>query len=404
MTGFDSSKPQGVVMTTQSIPFLDLNSLHAENATEYKEVFEQALATGRFIGGPQVTEFENEFAQFCDAQYCVGVGSGTDAVRFALMASGVELNDIVITVPNTFIATTESITQVGADIVFVDIDEKTYNLSPEKLQNYLENECELKDGTTYNKNNGKRVKAVVPVHLYGQVADMDAIMDIAEKYGLIVVEDACQAHGATYFSKKQNKTLTAGSIGKAAAFSFYPGKNLGAFGEGGAVTTNDESIANIIKKIRDHGQAQKYIHDIEGYNGRLDAIQAGVLRIKLRNLPKWNEQRIEAARKYTELFSSVDSIIAPVELDGAKPVYHLYVIRVKNRDQLQKKLSEVNIGTGLHYPIPLHLQEAYTQLGYKTGDFPVTEVVAEELLSMPMFPGLSESQVERVVSSIKELV
>lgn len=391
-------------MTNQAIPFLDLNSLHAQNEAEYIDVFTQAVKSGRFIGGQQVSEFENEFAQFCEANYCVGLSSGTDAVRFALMAAGVKQDDFVITVPNTFIATTEAITQAGAHIAFVDIDEKTYNMSPDHLRKFLEVECDCTDNKIIHRKTNKPVTAVVPVHLYGQVADMDSILEIAQQYNLIVVEDACQAHGAKYYSKKQNKWFTAGSIGKAAAFSFYPGKNLGAFGEGGAVTTNDEAVAKHIQKLRDHGQAQKYIHDIEGYNGRLDAIQAGILRIKLRNLEKWNKQRLEAAHTFTKLLYEVNGVIVPFEPEGSKPIYHLYIIRVKNREGLQKHLSENNIGTGLHYPIPLHLQKAYTHLGYQKGDFPVTEQVAQEIASLPMFPGLTKEQILTVFNAVDEFV
>lgn len=389
---------------SNSVPFLNLGLIHHPYKDEFKEVFSQALETGRFIGGPMVEGFEADFAEFCNTKHCVGLSSGTDAVRFALIASGVKKNDIVITVPNTFIATTEAISQANAEIAFVDIDEQTYNMSPAKLKEYLENKCELKNGKTINKENGKTVSAVVPVHLYGQVANMDEIMEIAEEYNLIVVEDACQAHGAKYFSKKHDKWLTAGSIGNAAAFSFYPGKNLGAFGEGGAVTTNDEKIANYIKKIRDHGQARKYIHDIEGYNGRLDAIQAGVLKIKLSHLADWNEQRFSAAKKYTELLSSNDKITTPHVPETSKPVFHLYIIRINNRDKLQSFLGDKNIGSGLHYPIPLHLQEAYANLGYNKGDFPITEKIADEILSLAMFPGLTDEQVQNVVNGIEEFL
>ncbi len=393
-------------MTNPNIPFLDLNSLHRENEAEYIEVFTQAVQSGRFIGGPQVTEFENEFAEFCDAKHCVGVSSGTDALRFALMAAGIKKDDTVITVPNTFIATTEAITQAGANIAFIDIDEKTYNLSPEKLNEFLEKECAFDPDLrkTVHSKTGKPVTAVVPVHLYGQCADMDPILELAEKYNLFVIEDACQAHGAEYFSKKENQWKKAGSMGNAAAFSFYPGKNLGAFGEGGAATTNNPDIDAKIRMIRDHGQARKYIHEIEGYNGRLDAIQAGILRIKLRNLAKWNEQRLKAANNYTTHFSENDSVIAPVVPDSSKPVFHLYILRVQNREALQNHLSENNVGTGLHYPIPLHLQEAYKHLGYQKGDFPVTEKVSEEILSLPMFPGLNEDQIRTVIESISEKI
>ena len=295
-------------MQTNNIPFLDLVTPHRQLEGELVAVFKQALATAGFIGGPMLAGFEQDFAQFCGTRHCVGVGSGTDAVRFALIATGVKPGDVVVTVPNTFIATTEAITQAGATPDFVDIDERTYNMDPERLRHYLQALCSV-DGTTgrvYNKRLGRPVTAIVPVHLYGQPADMDPISDLAERFGLLVVEDACQAHGAEYFSKKENSWKKAGAIGKAAAFSFYPGKNLGACGEGGAVTTNDDEIARRVRMLRDHGQAQKYYHDLEGYNGRLDSIQAGILQIKLRHLTAWNEKRRECARRYQELLTSAD--------------------------------------------------------------------------------------------------
>ena len=267
-----------------AIPFLDLVSLHEEMKEELCGVFRSALGTAGFIGGPMVQDFEDAFAKYCDADYCVGVGSGTDALRFALIAAGVKQGDMVITVPHTFIATTEAISQAGAQPAFVDIDEQTFNIDPRKLRAYLEVECCFDDQTEnmVDRRTGKPVVAIVPVHLYGQVADMDAILEIAERYGLVVIEDASQAHGAEYFSRKENRWRKAGSMGAAAAFSFYPGKNLGACGEAGAVTTNNEELARKMRMLRDHGQARKYYHDIEGYNGRLDAIQAGILSAKLK--------------------------------------------------------------------------------------------------------------------------
>src|ERR1700735_4576350 len=280
-----------------NIPFLDLVSLHKELEPELVPVFQKVLHTAGFVGGPMVEEFEREFAKFCDAKYCVGVASGTDAVRFALMAAGVQSGDIVVTVPHTFIATTEAISQAGARPDFVDIDEKTYAMDPKKLQEYLERECYMDrdSGRPYHRKFRAPVTAVVPVHIYGQCADMDAILELAERYKLVGGEDACQAHGAEYFSKKQNRWMKAGSIGQAGAFSFYPGKNLGACGEGGAITTNDPEMARKMKMLREHGQVKKYYHDIEGYNGRLDSLQAGLLHVKLRHLAEWNKQRQAAA-------------------------------------------------------------------------------------------------------------
>jgi dTDP-4-amino-4,6-dideoxygalactose transaminase len=244
------------------------------------------------------------------------------------------------------------------------------------------------------------MKAVIPVHLYGQMADMDAVTEIAEEFGILVIEDACQAHGAEYFSKRRNAWLKAGSVGRAAAFSFYPGKNLGACGEAGAVTTNDEHLATRIRMIRDHGQAKKYYHDIEGYNGRLDAIQAGFLSVKLKHLAKWTSQRREIARWYNEHLRESGSVVTPFEPDWSRSVYHLYVVRAEDRQKLQADLTSQNIGTGIHYPVPLHQQKAYEHLGYRTGDFPVTERLASQIISLPMSPELTEQQVQRVVASV----
>ncbi len=276
-------------MSLSSIPFLDLVTPHLELEQELTRVFQQAVRTAGFIGGSMVENFENAFATFCGTTHSVAVNSGTDALRFALMAAGVRQGDVAVTVPHTFIATTEAISQAGALAEFVDVDERTYNMDPEKLREYLEQKCTTDtSGKLTSRRSGRPVTAIVPVHLYGQMADMDAILELADRFGLIVVEDACQAHGAQYFSRKQNRWLTAGSIGKTAAFSFYPGKNLGACGEAGAVTTNDQTLAAQVRMLRDHGQAKKYYHDVEGYNGRLDAIQAGILYVKLQHLAEWN--------------------------------------------------------------------------------------------------------------------
>jgi dTDP-4-amino-4,6-dideoxygalactose transaminase len=334
--------------------------------------------------------------------YCVGASNGTDALRFALTAAGVKAGDVAITVPNTFIATVEAISQAGAETRFVDVDERTYNMDPAKVRDYLEKSCTVDGqvGAVIDNKTGKPVTAIVPVHLYGQTADMDALLEIAKQYNLILIEDACQAHGAEYFSKKENRWRPAGSMGKAAAFSFYPGKNLGACGEGGAVTTNDESLAKKVSMLRDHGQSKKYFHDIEGYNGRLDSIQAGILSVKLKHLGEWNRKRAEAARHYDRLLSNVDGVVRPYSPDCVRAVYHLYVVRVRDREGLQKHLADANIGTGIHYPVPLHLQKAYAGLGFGRGDFPVTEKIAPEIVSLPMFPQLSAEQRERVVGEI----
>jgi len=393
-------------MTSEPIPFLDLRTPHRELEAELLQVVQQAFRTAGFIGGPMLQAFEGAFAAFCSTRYCVGVSSGTDALRFALLAAGIGNGDSVITVPNTFIATTEAITQAGALPEFVDIDEHTYNMDVAKLREYLETMCWLDSttGSVISHRTGKRVAAIIPVHLYGQMADMDPILALAERYNLLVIEDACQAHGAEYFSKRQNRWYTAGSMGRAAAFSFYPGKNLGACGEAGAVTTNDEELARIMRMLRDHGQAKKYYHEIEGYNGRLDAIQAGILRIKLEHLARWNEKRRECAQRYQEMLGSAEGIVLPYEASSVKAVYHLYVVRVQNRDDLQRHLTAAGIGTSIHYPIPLHLQSAYRALGYEKADFPVTERVAAEILSLPMFPGLTPAQQSRVVEQLLEFV
>jgi len=370
---------------------------------ELVSVFRRALKSAGFIGGPMVEQFEKEFAQFCEAEYCVGVGNGTDALRFALIAAGVQPGDTVVTVPNTFIATTEAISQAGARPDFVDIDERTYNMDARRLREFLEMRCCLDHATgkLLNRETRSPVTGIVPVHLYGQMADMDPILELAERYKLFVIEDACQAHGATYFSRKENRWGKAGSMGLAAAFSFYPGKNLGACGEAGAVTTNDSTVAKKIRMLRDHGQLQKYRHEIEGYNGRLDAVQAGILQAKLKHLSQWNEKRRTIAGRYDELFRShLDGITLPYESPRTKSVYHLYVIRVKNRDQLQRHLAQANIMTQPHYPIPLHLQKAYAHLGHKEGDFPVTEEGAAEILSLPMYPQLELDQQKRVVQEV----
>ena len=387
------------------IPFLDLVTPHRELEEELVALVRDCVRNAHFIGGKIVEDFEKDFAKFSDSKFCVGLASGTDAVRFALMAAGVKEGDLVATTPHTFIATTEAISQAGARPVFVDIDEQTYNLDPKKLQAFFENECmwdAAKRVLTHKKLN-RPVTAIVPVHLYGQMADMDAILEIAARYNLIVVEDACQAHGAKYFSKKENRWRTAGSMGVAGAFSFYPGKNLGACGEAGAVTTDNEEMAKKMKMIRDHGQAKKYYHDIEGYNGRLDTIQAGMLHIKLKHLADWTEKRQILAKEYGRLFAGVAEINTPVEPSYSKAVYHLYVVRVKNREKLQAELAAANIGTGIHYPIPLHQQKAYVHLGYKTGDFPVTEKIAPEILSLPMFPQLTREQQQYIAEKLMQL-
>jgi len=372
---------------------------------ELTEVFKAALTSGRFIGGPLVEEFEKAFARFCGTKYSVGVSSGTDALRFALTASGVKEGDAVITAPNTFIATTEAITQAGAVALFVDVDDPTMNMDPTKLARFLNSRCAVNDeGKCIDSLTGRMVSAVVPVHLYGQTADMDPILSLAQQFNLRVIEDACQAHGAHYFSEREQQWIPAGAMGDAAAFSFYPGKNLGAMGEGGAVTTDREDVAQIAAMLRDHGQTKKYFHDLEGYNGRLDAIQAGFLRIKLEYLPGWNEARRRNADLYRKHLGGIKEIRLPEEPQWARGVYHLFVIRIPFRDRLKEYLANAGIGTGLHYPLPLHLQKAYRSFGLSEGSFPVTEKAAKEILSLPMYPELTEEQIKSVAAHIREFV
>jgi len=393
-------------MANDIVPFLDLVSPHRELEEELIAAAREAIRGARFIGGPEVEGLEKEFAAYCGTKYCVGLSSGTDAVRFALMAAGVRPGDAVVTVANTFIATVEGISQAGAETEFVDIDERTYNMSAQSLATYLES-CrrDPQTGRPLGQRTSKPIRAIVPVHLYGQIADMDRLTDIARQYGLDVIEDACQAHGAEYRGTAMSGR--AGALGKAAAFSFYPGKNLGACGEAGAVTTNDEHVATYIRMIRDHGQSQKYYHQIEGYNGRLDSIQAAFLRIKLRHLDRWTAARRTAAQRYNELFDSMSksgAITIPYEPDWSEAAYHLYVVRTRERDALATALNASGIQTGFHYPVPLHLQECYRPWGYAPGRFPVTERVSSEIVSLPMFPTLTAEQQHRVAEAIASFV
>jgi dTDP-4-amino-4,6-dideoxygalactose transaminase len=387
------------------IPFLDLATPHQELKDELTAVFHKLLSTASFIGGPVVEDFEAAFAEFCDSTHCVGVGSGTDALRFALIAAGVQSGDAVLTVPNTFIATGEAISQVGAVPEFVDVDERYNTMDPEQLRKHLA-ACvrDRQTGKPLSNRTGQPITAIVPVHLYGHPADMDPILQIAEEYGLIVIEDACQAHGAEYFSTRKNRWMKAGSMGIAAAFSFYPGKNLGACGEAGAVTTNDPALAAKIRMIRDHGQSKKYYHAIEGYNGRLDTLQAGMLKVKLAHLGQWNAQRRANAARYDALMSDMAEVGMPQQADWAKSVYHLYVVRVDDREDLTAYLNGQKIGTGIHYPIPLHLQDAYRHLNYQKGDFPVSERLAPQILSLPMYPQLTAEQQQIVVHGLQEAI
>jgi dTDP-4-amino-4,6-dideoxygalactose transaminase len=387
--------------TDNSIPFLDLVTPHAELEQELTDVFLRALRSAAFIGGPMVENFETAFACFCETTYSIAASNGTEALRFAIMTCGVQPGDVVLTVPHTFIATAEAISQAGALPEFIDVDESTYNMSVEMLQQYLEERCtRSRSGKLLSLRSGRPVTAIVPVHLYGQMADMDSILELATKYGLTVIEDACQAHGAEYFSKNHNRWMKAGSMGRAAAFSFYPGKNLGACGEAGAVTTNDIGVAEKIRMLRDHGQAKKYYHEIEGCNGRIDAIQAGLLHAKLNHLARWNADRQDRAMEYNRLLANNCAIILPHEPSWSRAVYHLYVIRTKDRDGMMEHLKNSGIGTGIHYPVPLHMQKAYASLNYYTDDFPVAKSLASEIVSLPMFPQLTVDQQARVVKEI----
>jgi len=374
----------------KGIPFVDLVTPHMELEGELISAVQRVLRSGMFIGGPVVEQFERDFAQFCDTKFCVGVSSGTDALRFALIAAGIGKGDGVVTVPNTFVATAEAILQAGATPHFVDVDPGTFNIDVGALREYLQTDS------------AKAVKAIMPVHLYGQMCDMDPIMELADEHGLMVFEDACQAHGSEYFSSERNRWQRAGSIGTAGAFSFYPGKNLGACGEAGAVTTNDETIAARIRMLRDHGQNKKYYHLMEGYNGRLDALQAALLLVKLPHLKSWNESRRDAAKLYNDGLAGIGAITTPVEDSWSRGVYHLYVIRAEDRDDLQKHLAESNVATGLHYPVPIHLQKGYAHLGFHAGDFPVSEEAATRILSLPMYPQLSEAEQELVIESLSQ--
>jgi dTDP-4-amino-4,6-dideoxygalactose transaminase len=366
--------------TEAGVPFLDLVSQHKALAGDLVEAFRAALHTASFVGGPEVAAFEKEFAAFVTAAGCVGVNSGTDALRFAYHALGVRSGDEVITVPNTFIATTEALTQAGAAIRFVDVDAATLTMDAQAAAAAIT----------------PRTVGIVPVHLYGQPADMGSLLDLARRHGLWVVEDAAQAHGARYAGR------AAGTLGELGAFSFYPGKNLGSCGEGGAVVGRDPGLLDVVRRLREHGQSRKYYHEQEGYNGRLHAIQAAFLRVKLPHLAAWNDGRRRAATLYREALTDIADIRLPVEAPNTTHVYHLFVIRAERRDELQAHLTSSGIGTGLHYPLPLHLQTAYAHLGLGRGAFPVTEAASAHVLSLPMFPELTAVQIARVADAIRE--
>jgi dTDP-4-amino-4,6-dideoxygalactose transaminase len=363
-----------------NVPFLDLKAQYKAIKDEVHAAINDVMENTAFAGGPFVAKFEQEFAKFCDCKHAVGVGNGTDALWLSLIALGIKPGDEVITVPNTFIATAEAISLAGAKPVFVDILEETNNMNPALIEAAIT----------------KKTKAIIPVHLFGQPADMDPIMTIAGKHGLYVIEDACQAHGAEYKGKK------AGSIGNTGAFSFYPGKNLGAYGEAGAVVTNDDAIVEKMRMFRDHGQAKKYYHGMIGWNARMDGIQGAVLHVKLKYLQGWNDSRRKNAQQYSELLSAVKDVMPPRQAEYAKHIYHIYAIRIKQREKLMAHLTAKGIACGIHYPIPLHLQDAYRFLNLGVGSFPIAEKCAAEYLSLPMYPELTSEQINYVAKEIKE--
>lgn len=372
-----------------NIPFLDLKAQYKTIKDEVLPEINDVLDNTAYVLGKKVQAFEQAFAQAHNSKYCYGVSSGTDGNHMVLWALGIGPGDEVIIPANTFIATAWGATLCGATPVFVDCHPKSYNIDPSKVEAAIT----------------PKTKAIVAVHLYGQPADMDPLIEIAKKHNIILVEDCAQSHIAEYKGKR------VGSLGYASSFSFYPGKNLGAYGEGGAVMTDNEDLAKKFKMIRDHGAEQKYYHQMFGHNYRMEGIQGAVLGVKLRHLDDWTNGRRKVAKKYYELLKDVDSLILPKEMDYAKHVYHLFVVQVKSsdsnqrtvvRDELQKFLGENGIATGLHYPIPLHLQPCFSHLGYKRGDFPVTEALAEQGLSLPMYPEMTDEQIEYVCEKIKE--
>jgi dTDP-4-amino-4,6-dideoxygalactose transaminase len=364
------------------VPFLDLNAHHQPIREQLDAAIGDVIDKNAFAGGPFVAAFETQFARFCGAKYAIGVGNGTDALWLSLLALEVGPGDEVITVPSTFMATAEAISYCGARPKFVDIDEQTYTMDPMLIERAI----------------SPRTKAIMPVHLFGQCADMDPILDIANKHGIPVVEDACQAHGAHYKSRK------AGTLGVLGCFSFYPGKNLGAFGEAGGVTTDDKELAARIQVFRDHGQHKKYYHSRVGWNARMDGIQGAVLSIKLKHLDVNNVRRRAHGLLYDQLLADMEEIITPFEAPHNRHVYHIYAVRVQERNQILQALGDRGISCAIHYPIPVHLQEAYRFLGCDEGSFPVAERCAQEFLSLPMFPELTKEQIHAVAAELKSCI
>lgn len=362
------------------IPQADLKAQYETIKEEVNEAILAVVESSQFVRGPKVSDFEKAFAQYCETEYAVGVANGTDAIMLALRALGIGPGDEVITVPFTFTATTEAIHWVGANIVFVDINPENYTIDVQQIEERITD----------------KTRAIIPVHLYGHPADMDPILDIARKHDLKILEDAAQAHGARYKSKR------VGTLGVAATFSFYPGKNLGAYGDAGAIVTNDARIAETVKMLGDHGSVRKYANDHMGFNSRLDSMQAVVLEIKLKRLESWNQGRREITDFYNDAFSGVDAIKVPKASSWAEPVYHLYVIEVDDRDGVKQKLNDAGIGAGIHYPKPLHLQKAYDFMNISAGSFPVSEKAAERVLSLPNYPEMTEEMLGMVVEKVKQ--
>ncbi|CAK03866.1 DegT/DnrJ/EryC1/StrS family aminotransferase [Rhizobium johnstonii] len=361
------------------IPFLDIKAQYQSIKGEIDAAVLGVLASGQYVLGDEVAHFEQEFADYCNVKHAIAVNTGTSALHLALLAAGVGPGDEVITVPFTFVATVSAICYTGARPVFVDVEPVTLTMDPAEVEAKIT----------------PRTKAIVPVHLYGQMADMDAIKALAERHGIPVIEDACQAHGAQY------KGHRAGSIGLSGCFSFYPGKNLGACGEGGMVVTNDDDQAKTMRMLRDWGQEQRYHHLLKGFNYRMDAIQGAILRVKLRHLEAWTEARRTHARRYSSLLAGSTVLTTPVEAADRRHVYHVYAIRSRDRDGLQRLLSAEGIPSGLHYPIPVHLQKAHADLGYQAGDFPVSEAAAREVLSLPIYPEMPVRHVDQVVAALE---
>ena len=367
--------------TNLTVPFLDLKAQHHQIYNEIDDRITDVITNTAFILGKHVEEFEENFAAAIGAKYCIGVGNGTDALFIAMKALGIGDGDEVITAANSFIATSEAITMTGAKVAFVDINPETYNIDHTKIEEKI----------------SSRTKAIIPVHLYGQSADMDPILDIAKKHNLFVIEDAAQAHFAEYKGK------TVGTFGNIACFSFYPGKNLGAYGDAGAIVTNNEGLAIRARMVANHGRISKYDHEFEGINSRMDGIQAAILNVKLRHLPKWTEMRRKAASIYNSLLNGQADIITPEEADYAKHVYHLYVIRTKEREKLQEYLKFKGISTGVHYPIALPNLLAYRYLGHRQEDFPISSRYQSQILSLPMYPELTDEKIEYVVECVKKV-